>query len=252
MKNKIFIMLLVSMLIAYPTIVYADIDGQLSYASATVNYIVGTKTTFTYTQIPTATTMDFKGNKNSQGVPPEGTNNGNNPWASIANTGDTYQNFVARLDSNNPQGIVLVISNNQNMNENMAVTTSANSPPHWTNVSNGSSIYLYARANFNGASDGTVTRTLKVGLSPVLKSVYLTPQNATVKNQTALKYDVATLDQFDMAIPATLDWTVENKDVGVISNAYFSALAVGTTSITVNATAGGKTISNTTNVTVVS
>ncbi len=240
MKNKILIMLLVTSLIAYPTAAF----DQTTYGETTINYVITTNTLFSYTQtIPNP--MTFNAKKNDQMVAPEGTGGGANAWGTITNSGDE-NTFIARLDQNNPTGFVLLISHNQNMSENIAVSTSPQSPPHWTNVPNGGIVNLYARANFNNAPNGNVVRTLKVGVPPEVKSISVTPKTASIYEPNDIgvtdtqQFTAAILDQYDMAFSVPVAWTNQNSSIGSINSAgLYTSKAVGLDTIT--ATAGGKT-----------
>ncbi len=240
MKNKILIMLLVLMLIAYPMAAYAY--DQSSFAATSVNFVVTTLTTFSYTQVATVENMNFVGNRNSKNVYPDGTSGGTTAWARINNTGEVNQSFIARLNSNNPPGFELLISNNQDMSENIAVTTAPQSPSNWTNVPPLGIINLYAKANFNGAPDGTVSKKLMVGLPPVVKSISVAPKTATVMEWNSQQFTAATTDQYDMAFIAPVTWSNENLDVGTIDSTgkYTAKGGVAGRVDTIKATAGSK------------
>ena len=245
MKNKILIVLLVLMLIAYPMAAYA-VDptyDETSAAAFTINFISYTITAFSYHQYGTGP-MNFNGTRNEKNVTPDDIDYSINPWAEITNKGEDYQNFVARLDSNNPPGFELLIGNdiddaNKIVVENMVVmTTEARSPPHWTNVAPDGKVSLYAIANFNGAPSGVVTKTLKVGLPPEVKSISVTPKTATIYDTDTQQFAATALDQYDMAIGVT--WSNENMNIGTISSSgLYTPKAVGLDTIT--AAAGSKT-----------
>ena len=104
--------------------------------------------------------MTFNGTKGTDDINPvEG-----NPWGNITNTGTFALTFNASLDVNNPDGIVLRLSNSTDMAEPITLTTAPGTPTGWNNVTGGGTIVdINAKANFSLSAPSTTARNITVG-----------------------------------------------------------------------------------------
>ncbi|VVB84855.1 Bacterial Ig-like domain (group 2) [uncultured archaeon] len=261
MKNKILITLSALILLVYPMAAYAY--NQATPATFSVNYTVSTDTSFTVTLAsgsPQQTAMNFTGARNILGVEPQGQSmSTSKPWATINNTGQVNQDFKVSLAApGNPPTIELLISNNNLMSENIAVTTTPSSPNGWTNVAAyGGKAYLYAVANFRNTPDNPGSRTLSIASMErqVLTSIVVIPASASVPESTSQTYTATGKDQFGNTMSGiTFTWSRSNPAAGSInpSTGVFTAAGPAAIGQTTNITASnGSVTSNNATATIV-
>ncbi len=108
------------------------------------------------------------------------------------------------------------------------------------NSSTGVFIALKAGTTVITAADGNVrgNATLTVRAIPVLSTIKVSPQIASVVTGNTRTFSAATLTQFGKPIAAAVIWNSSNQTVGTVDQVtgVFTALAIGTTSV--NATNG--------------
>jgi hypothetical protein len=113
-------------------------------------------------------------------------------------------------------------------------------------------VYVSTGGIFETAYKDITVNVLAPEPAPVLTTVTISPLNPSVVEGTTKQFTATTLDQNNAPIGATLSWSSSNTSVGTINSAgLFTAVAAGTTTITVTATNGTvtKTASTTATVT---
>lgn len=133
-------------------------------ASYTVQYIIPSDTSFIVMLADAETQMNFNPtNGSSKLVEPNNQSMSiDKPWANITNTGNIMLNFSTNLTTNNPAWVELSIGSNSAMSDKIIVDASLKSPAGWNNVAKGTTIKLFARADFTDAPSGIQSNTMSI------------------------------------------------------------------------------------------
>ena len=100
------------------------------------------------------------------------------------------------------------------------------------------------------ATSGTVSASAEITVTeapavPVLTTVTISPQAPSMIEGSTVQFIATTLDQYGAAIASTVSWNSMDENVGSIdANGLFTGNFAGTTTITVTATDGAVTLSN--------
>ena len=162
LRNLMMLITLTSVSIA-TTIPAFGFDAN-SPATYTVQYIIPSDTSFTVSLCGSETQMNFNpATKSSTLVEPDCQQIvSNNPWANMTNGGNINLNFSVNLTTPNPSWVELHIGSSPSMADQVTVGATQLYPTGWLDVSPGSDVQLYARANFTNAGAGTTSNTIKI------------------------------------------------------------------------------------------
>lgn len=159
MKTKILSLFAITLVLASCFGIVSAYDESTPY-TVTINYIVGSDTSFTATLAGAETTIDFNPtNASSKYVEPDSQDaGGSTPILTLTKTGNVNLDFTQALNATNPAEIVLMVDADNDWDGADVITDTFIALE--SGVSTTSTVYMWA--NFTSAPAGTTQRLYQV------------------------------------------------------------------------------------------